>query len=488
MGRRKIEIKAIKDDRNRSVTFLKRKGGLFKKAHELSVLCSVDVAVFVFGNNKKLYEYSSIDMRELIARYQYHGGPSEHKGPSDFNGGANDDDDDDDADGTPPRGLNGIESHMLPPHFGGQPQPPPPPPFSQPERRHLDLQHPPPPPPQPKDPRLEASDRPKQPFSNADMTVKKMPQRKSHSIFTPIEENRSILSLHLASFASDPPVKMEQVKVEPVKPEPGRAKRNSGAGIGTSNYSSGSGSRKQHVLLSAGPTVQRTELLSLLRGRHDRFASSAIEQCQVQIPDGSSEVDSATGGSISPRNVVESPAQVPQRHNSTAMVLPPPSPSAQTLLSAGAIGPPNPFARPPPQQNINGETPVSALPSRFLNNELLPSPNSFYPEWNLRAADSNTLPSPLNFTTPVVGVGPSFLRDDIPSFSNSITTTTTSASMAATGSSTVSVPTITTTAASESVETHAASGLGKRKSLESNSEPSHDAMDTLSDAKRLRVN
>ena len=54
-----------------SSTFLKRKGGLFKKAHELSVLCSVDVAVFIFGNNKKLYEYSSTDMRELITRYTY---------------------------------------------------------------------------------------------------------------------------------------------------------------------------------------------------------------------------------------------------------------------------------------------------------------------------------------------------------------------------------------------------------------------------------
>lgn len=52
-------------------TFLKRKGGLFKKAHELSVLCSVDVAVFIFGNNKKLYEYSSKDMGQLITRYQY---------------------------------------------------------------------------------------------------------------------------------------------------------------------------------------------------------------------------------------------------------------------------------------------------------------------------------------------------------------------------------------------------------------------------------
>lgn len=50
---------------------MKRKGGLFKKAHELSVLCSVDVAVFIFGSNKKLYEYSSGDMRELITRYQF---------------------------------------------------------------------------------------------------------------------------------------------------------------------------------------------------------------------------------------------------------------------------------------------------------------------------------------------------------------------------------------------------------------------------------
>jgi len=52
-------------------TFLKRKGGLFKKAHELSVLCSVDVAVIIFGNNKKLYEYSSSDIGEIFNRYQY---------------------------------------------------------------------------------------------------------------------------------------------------------------------------------------------------------------------------------------------------------------------------------------------------------------------------------------------------------------------------------------------------------------------------------
>ena len=48
-----------------------RKNGLFKKAYELGVLCSVDVAVIIFGHNKKLYEYSSGDINETIARFQY---------------------------------------------------------------------------------------------------------------------------------------------------------------------------------------------------------------------------------------------------------------------------------------------------------------------------------------------------------------------------------------------------------------------------------
>ncbi|KAK2810129.1 hypothetical protein FQN49_008558, partial [Arthroderma sp. PD_2] len=106
MGRRKIEIKAIKDDRNRSVTFLKRKGGLFKKAHELSVLCSVDVTVIIFGHNKKLYEFSSGDIQETLGRYQYYGQPHEHKGPADFLGkGALDDDEDDDSPAPEEAGL-----------------------------------------------------------------------------------------------------------------------------------------------------------------------------------------------------------------------------------------------------------------------------------------------------------------------------------------------------------------------------------------------
>lgn len=70
------KTKSTLADNAMNSTFLKRKGGLFKKAHELSVLCSVDVAVIIFGHNKKLYEYSSGDIQETIGRFQYVRSPS----------------------------------------------------------------------------------------------------------------------------------------------------------------------------------------------------------------------------------------------------------------------------------------------------------------------------------------------------------------------------------------------------------------------------
>lgn len=69
MGRRKIEIQPLTDDRNRTVTFVKRKAGLFKKAYELAVLCQVDLAVIIVGNNDKVYEFSSVDTNELLKTY-----------------------------------------------------------------------------------------------------------------------------------------------------------------------------------------------------------------------------------------------------------------------------------------------------------------------------------------------------------------------------------------------------------------------------------
>lgn len=59
MGRGKIEIKKIENLSSRQVTFSKRRGGLFKKAGELAVLCDAEVAVIIFSQTGKLYEQSS---------------------------------------------------------------------------------------------------------------------------------------------------------------------------------------------------------------------------------------------------------------------------------------------------------------------------------------------------------------------------------------------------------------------------------------------
>nr|WAO97432.1 MADS-box transcription factor 29 [Lonicera japonica] len=71
MGRGKVELKRIEDKSSRQVTFSKRRSGLMKKARELSVLCDVDVALFIFSGRGKLYEFSSGDsLRKILQRYQ----------------------------------------------------------------------------------------------------------------------------------------------------------------------------------------------------------------------------------------------------------------------------------------------------------------------------------------------------------------------------------------------------------------------------------
>ncbi|KAF5369017.1 hypothetical protein D9758_002989 [Tetrapyrgos nigripes] len=141
MGRRKIEIQPITHERNRSVTFLKstylflsfsvffttlhdvviivlqRKNGLFKKAYELGVLCSIDVAVIIFeekpGHHVKLYEYCSSDISEIVNRRLRHDGEKDTLGPAHFSGSANktedagdgDDDDGEDEEDTHQRGT-----------------------------------------------------------------------------------------------------------------------------------------------------------------------------------------------------------------------------------------------------------------------------------------------------------------------------------------------------------------------------------------------
>ncbi|XP_019095811.1 PREDICTED: MADS-box protein AGL72-like [Camelina sativa] len=69
MVRGKIEIKKIENVTSRQVTFSKRRSGLFKKAHELSVLCDAQVAAMIFSQKGRLYEFASTDVQKTIKRY-----------------------------------------------------------------------------------------------------------------------------------------------------------------------------------------------------------------------------------------------------------------------------------------------------------------------------------------------------------------------------------------------------------------------------------
>ncbi|KDP31378.1 hypothetical protein JCGZ_11754 [Jatropha curcas] len=70
MGRGKVELKRIENKINRQVTFAKRRNGLLKKAYELSVLCDAEVALIIFSNRGKLYEFcSSSSMVRTLEKY-----------------------------------------------------------------------------------------------------------------------------------------------------------------------------------------------------------------------------------------------------------------------------------------------------------------------------------------------------------------------------------------------------------------------------------
>jgi MADS-box transcription factor len=242
---------------------------------------------------------------------------------------------------------------------------------------------------------------------------------KSRSIFTPIDDRGSVLARH---FGVGPPTSPRnesvQAKLEHLHDE---LKDRKGPG---------------HPVAPPPPPRAATEIprpQSVTDIKPPaRTNSSQLPpkrpQLKVQIPSENSDRGSATADSSSrdsAGNKTLTPAKANPDGTHSGVVLPPPSPSAGAILSAGAQGPPNPFARPPPPataaQNSNAysgnnniETPISALPSRFVSDALLPSPSSFFPEWGFGRSgpDSNMLPSPLTFPTPAVQSGPSFARED----------------------------------------------------------------------------
>jgi MADS-box transcription factor len=241
---------------------------------------------------------------------------------------------------------------------------------------------------------------------------------KSRSIFTPIDDRGSVLARHFGAGATtyESPRGNQALRVE----------------------SQGNSPDQKPAPMSEPSRTQPMPSAADLRPTRSNsgIQGSKRPQLKVQIPSENSDRGSATGESGSRDSAGNNTATSAKDNPPTGVVLPPPSPSAGAILSAGAQGPPNPFARPPPpataaQNNSSGntssntnngntqnrhETPISALPSRFMSDALLPSPSSFFADdwaaFGRSGPDSNLLPSPLNFPTPAVQSGPSFSRDD----------------------------------------------------------------------------
>ena len=295
-----------------------------------------------------------------------------------------------------------------------------PPAFPQQERMQQQIpppQHPPQPPqlhipPQQRHTPTPPQPEPEQNSQELQPQPKSMPA-KSRSIFTPIDDSRSLLAQHwgVGSGANS----NDNIKVE-------KDNRSQSVDIGNVQRANQNQPTPPPTRPRKLPPPQRNQSISSLAGE---TGGAKRPKLNLQIPsEQSDEGGSATAASSPGPNTGDTPAKTgTDNSHSSAVVLPPPSPSASALLSAGASGPPNPFARPHPPMNSgnqsgqsysnNIETPISALPSRFVDG-LLPSPSAFYQDWNFgrSSGDSNMLPSPLNFQTPVVSNGPSFLRDE----------------------------------------------------------------------------
>ncbi|KAL5577186.1 hypothetical protein UlMin_018885 [Ulmus minor] len=69
MGKRKIEMKLVKDNSSKQVTFSKRRNGLFKKANEIATLCGVEVAVVTFSPGGKPFSYGHPDVDTTANRF-----------------------------------------------------------------------------------------------------------------------------------------------------------------------------------------------------------------------------------------------------------------------------------------------------------------------------------------------------------------------------------------------------------------------------------
>lgn len=82
MGK-KLELKRIPNPSNRHSSFSKRKNGLLKKSFELSVLCDAEVALIIFSDTGKIYEFASNNnMSTILGKYRMFQEATETSGPT----------------------------------------------------------------------------------------------------------------------------------------------------------------------------------------------------------------------------------------------------------------------------------------------------------------------------------------------------------------------------------------------------------------------
>jgi MADS-box transcription enhancer factor 2A len=68
MGRKKIQIEKIKDERSRLVTFQKRKTGIMKKAMELSILCDCEIAIAIISSDKCITFSTNVSFEDVVKK------------------------------------------------------------------------------------------------------------------------------------------------------------------------------------------------------------------------------------------------------------------------------------------------------------------------------------------------------------------------------------------------------------------------------------
>ncbi|KAK6937046.1 Transcription factor, MADS-box [Dillenia turbinata] len=74
-GRQRLPMEMIQNTAARSVTFSKRKDGLFKKASELATLCNADVALVAFSPSGRPFSFGSPSLRTVLNSFAHGASP-----------------------------------------------------------------------------------------------------------------------------------------------------------------------------------------------------------------------------------------------------------------------------------------------------------------------------------------------------------------------------------------------------------------------------